>query len=108
MTTVECPTCHRSLNDTTPRPVLPRDAQVPQVDLLELLELTRVQTPRSAARYMYSTAEPTRAETERARRRLEHLVTQGEAQRRDGRTGGPNGGTETRYVPTADARPGDV
>ena len=49
-----------------------------RVDLLELLALTKVQTPMSAARQLFGVEKPTRAEVERARRRLEHLVAGGE------------------------------
>lgn len=71
MTVVECPTCHRSLSEP-PSHVSPYAR--PQVDLLELLRLTKVQTARSAATHLYATPKPNRAEVERARRRLEQLV----------------------------------
>jgi replicative DNA helicase len=68
------------------------------VDLLELLALTRVQTPNSAARQLYGSEKPTRAEVERARRRLEQLVECGQAVKRAGRSGGADGGMEAQYV----------
>jgi hypothetical protein len=52
-----------------------------RVDLLELVEITKVQTPESAARQLYGTTDPSRAEVERARRRLEHLVAGGKIQK---------------------------
>jgi hypothetical protein len=79
-----------------------------RVDLLELLALTRVQTPHSAARQLYGTEKPTRAEVERARRRLEQLVGAGQAEKRAGRSGGADGGMEAQYVPLTVTELGDV
>ncbi len=79
-----------------------------RVDLLELLALTKVQTPLSAARQLYGVEKPTRAEVERARRRLEHLVQGGKAEKRAGRAGGTDGGSEAQYVPVAVQDLGDV
>lgn len=79
-----------------------------RVDLLELLALTRVQTPLSAARQLYGADKPTRAEVERARRRLENLVAAGQVGKRAGRPGGADGGSETQYVPLTVAEIGDV
>ena len=79
-----------------------------RVDLLELLALTRVQTPQSAARQLYGTEKPTRAEVERARRRLEQLVAGGRAGKRAGRSGGADGGMEAQYVPLTVTDLGDV
>ena len=79
-----------------------------RVDLLELLALTSVQTPLSAARALYGTEKPTRAEVERARRRLEQLVSGGKAGKRAGRAGGADGGMEAQYVPLTVTDLGDV
>jgi hypothetical protein len=67
-----------------------------RVELLELLAITKVQTARSAAAALFSTEKPTRAELERARRKLEQLVRDGKAQRRQ------KDGGEWQYVPLAD------
>lgn len=79
-----------------------------RVDLLELLALTRVQTPVSAARQLYGAEKPTRAEVERARRRLETLVAGGQAEKRAGRAGGVDGGSEAQYVPLTVRDMGDI
>ncbi len=79
-----------------------------RVDLLELLALTKVQTPLSAARQLFGVEKPTRAEVERARRRLEHLVAGGKAVKRAGRSGGADGGMEAQYVPVDVQELGDV
>jgi hypothetical protein len=55
-----------------------------RVNLLELLAITGVQTPRSAACQLFDTDKPKPAETERARRQLEKLVESGRAIKRAG------------------------
>jgi len=67
-----------------------------RVNLLELLAITRVQTPRSAACQLFDTEKPKPAEVERARRALEKLVTDGRAVKRAGTTGDR---PETTYHP---------
>jgi replicative DNA helicase len=79
-----------------------------RVDLLELVALHRTVTPLSAARELYGTEKPTRADVERARRRLENLVTSGKVEKRAGRAGGADGGSETQYVPASVENLGDV
>jgi hypothetical protein len=79
-----------------------------RMDLLELLALTKVQTALSAARQLYGVDKPSRADVERARRRLEQLVAGGKVGKRAGRSGGPDGGMEAQYVPLATEDLGDV
>jgi replicative DNA helicase len=79
-----------------------------KVDLLELLALTRVQTALSAARQLYGSEKPSKAEVERARRRLEQLVDGGKAVKRAGRSGGADGGMEAQYVPAEVLDLGDI
>jgi len=67
-----------------------------RVNLLELLAITRVQTPRSAACQLFDTEKPKPAEVERARRALEKLVDTGRAVKRAGMEGGR---PETTYHP---------
>jgi hypothetical protein len=74
-----------------------------RVELLELLAITGVQTARSAAAALYATEKPTAAETERARRKLEQLVRDGKAARRQGKDAGA-----WQYVPAADLRELDL
>jgi hypothetical protein len=64
-----------------------------RVDLVELLAITSVQTPRTAACQLFDTDKPKPAELERARRRLEQLVEAGRAMKRAGGRG------ETTYHP---------
>jgi hypothetical protein len=67
-----------------------------RVNLLELLAITRVQTPRSAACQLFDTEKPKPAEIERARRQLEKLVETGRAMKR---LASENGRPETTYHP---------
>ena len=53
-----------------------------RVDLLELVAITQVQTSRSAACQLFDTDKPKPAETERARRALEKLVSAGKLHKR--------------------------
>jgi hypothetical protein len=53
-----------------------------RVNLLELLAITRVQTPRTAACQLFDTDKPSRSDLERARRQLEKLVADGRAVKR--------------------------
>jgi hypothetical protein len=73
-----------------------------RVDLLTLLAVTGVQTVSSAARALFTTEKPTTAEKERARRRLEGLVTGGKAQKRQTQQG------EWQYQPLVTRDLGDV
>jgi hypothetical protein len=61
-----------------------------------------VQTVSSAARALFTTEKPTTAEKERARRRLEGLVTGGKAQKRQTQQG------EWQYQPLVTRDLGDV
>jgi hypothetical protein len=65
-----------------------------RVDLLELVAITRIQTPRTAACQLFDTDKPKPAETERARRALEKLVSAGKLHKRLNGTSG-----ETTYHP---------
>lgn len=51
--------------------------------------------PKDAARALFDTDEPSRAQTEKARRKLDKLVPD-VLYRREGTTGGATGGTPTR------------
>lgn len=73
-----------------------------RVDLLTLLAVTQVQTASSAARALFATDRPTTAEKERARRRLEGLVSTGKAQKRQTSSG------EWQYQPLMARDLGDV
>jgi hypothetical protein len=66
---------------------------------LELLTATQVQTARSAACHVFGTDKPKPAELERARRRLEALVTAGQAVRSMTATG------EVLFHPVTTTRP---
>ena len=95
-----CPACHHPLqllSAEEPAPVVPLERQ--RVDVLELLQVTGMQTPKSAAMMLSDTETPSRAQIERARRRLDTLVRNGQATVRPGRIGGPGGGTGALYVP---------
>jgi replicative DNA helicase len=70
-----------------------------KADLLTLLAMQQVMTAESAARALFETEKPSRAEVERARRKLENLVTQGLAWSQPGRAGGEGGTAATRYHP---------
>jgi hypothetical protein len=63
-----------------------------RVDLLELVAITRVQTARSAACQLFDTDKPKPADLERARRKLEQLVSAGKLVKR-------MGDRETTYHP---------
>jgi hypothetical protein len=63
-----------------------------RVDLLELVAITRVQTPRTAACQLFDTDKPKPADLERARRKLEQLVKAGKLIKRVGER-------ETTYHP---------
>jgi hypothetical protein len=82
-----------------------------RVDLLELLAITKVQTAESAARQLFGVEKPSKAQTEKARRRLEALCSGGMAVKRPGRAGGDGGSSSTTYHPhtltdlTADLAP---
>ena len=70
-----------------------------RVDLVELLAVTKVQTAETAARQLFSVEKPTRAQQEKARRRLEALCNQGVAVKRPGRPGGDGGSSAATYHP---------
>lgn len=70
-----------------------------RVDVLELLTRTGIQTAGSLATALYESEKPTRAQTEKARRMLERLVSSGLAYTEPGRPGGEGGTASTRYHP---------
>lgn len=94
MTTLYCPSCSTQLALVLPSK-LPIEDRPEPVDLVELVRRTRVQTAKSAAARMFDTAHPTRAQQERARRKLEHLVDDGDITLRRYRK-------DVVYVPLAD------
>lgn len=71
------------------------------VDLLELLAVTTVQTAFTAAQQLFSVEKPSKAQQEKARRRLDALVDQRMAEKRPGRPGGEGGSSAATYHPTA-------
>lgn len=77
-----CPSCSTVLTVTAPEPDPPARTQV---DLMQLLALTGVQTVVSVARHLFSCEQPSRAQRERARRALDALVDAGLAVRHPGR-----------------------
>lgn len=70
-----------------------------RVDLVELLAVTKVQTAETAARQLFAVEKPSRAQVEKARRRLEALCGQGLATKRPGRPGGDGGSSAATYHP---------
>lgn len=68
-----------------------------EVDLVALVrrKSTAGLIPKDAARALFDTDEPSRAQTEKARRKLDKLVPD-VLYRREGTTGGATGGTPTR------------
>lgn len=94
MTTIHCPACSAQLAVVLPSALPEEERPTPHVDLLELLQRTRVQTVQSAARVMFDTERPTRAQQMRTRRKLDRMVYDGKATLRTGRDGAH------QYVPT--------
>ena len=79
-----------------------------RVDLLELLAVTKVQTALTAAQQLFGIEKPSRAQQEKARRRLDVLVEARQAEKRPGRPGGEGGSSAATYhpaVPLTDITP---
>lgn len=70
-----------------------------RVDLLELLAVTKVQTALTAAQQLFGVDKPSRAQQERARRRLDALADTRQAEKRPGRPGGEGGSSAATYHP---------
>jgi hypothetical protein len=77
-----------------------------QIDPLELLAITGVQTARSLAVALSGSEKPSRADIERARRKLERMVVEGKATRRPPRDTQPPDAWQ--YVPAQDPQELDL
>jgi len=72
-----------------------------QVDLIELVQANRIHglTAQAAAGILFDTDKPTRAQSAKAKYKLNKLVDQGLLMRIDGIKGGANGGTSASWYP---------